>query len=172
VFGAHNLKVIAAVYTTNSRLTRQPWTSLCPSLCTVTPHLTNPPTMDASQMEMVYATGEIDFCENRLIVLFWWLVVANPPSMDASQMGWVAGAAAEEEAHVCQVTQTFRRSPPRPLRPIVVNTVGLTTQFSGRYPIDVCQVASLSLTWIPPSSETTPPLRPHSRPMPRALGWS
>ena len=31
----------------------------------------------------------------------------------------------------------FRRTPPRPLRPTVGNTEGLTTQFSGRYPMSV-----------------------------------
>ena len=31
----------------------------------------------------------------------------------------------------------FHRTPPRPLRPIEGNTVGLSTRFSGRYPIDI-----------------------------------
>ena len=31
----------------------------------------------------------------------------------------------------------FRRTPPRPLRPTVGNTVGLTTRFSGSYPISI-----------------------------------
>ena len=31
----------------------------------------------------------------------------------------------------------FRRTPPRPLRPTEGNTVGLTTRFSGRYPMSV-----------------------------------
>ena len=35
----------------------------------------------------------------------------------------------------------FRRTPPRPLRPTVRNPVGLTTRFSGSYPMNVAEAA-------------------------------
>jgi hypothetical protein len=43
--------------------------------------------MPCRHTKLVYATGEIDVCENRFIVLFWWLVGAIGPEAGATRPG-------------------------------------------------------------------------------------
>ena len=48
----------------------------------------------------------------------------------------------------------FRRTPPRPLRPNVGNTVGLDTRFSGRCPVKLCR-CRCSESHVPTEMEST-----------------